>query len=338
MKLDALAKLVGGELRGDAALEIDGLMPLEFAGPSNVSFYANKRYLAAAQATGAGAVIATEPYDGAPKNLIIHEEPYLAAAKVARHFHPIERHPPGVHKSAVVDEKARLGKDVYVGPLAVVEADATLEDNVQIHAQAYVGVGASVGKDTVIYPGVKLLKGTQVGERCIIHAGAVLGADGFGFAEDKKAPPGEGRVKVPQLGIVMVGDDVEIGANTTIDRATFGATQIGRGTKIDNLVQIAHNVRTGEDCVIVAQAGISGSTKLGQRVILAGQVGVVGHISLGDGVMVQAQSGINKSVPAGKIMGGTPAVEYHKYLKQMMSLRFLDDIRRRVLVAKKESD
>jgi UDP-3-O-[3-hydroxymyristoyl] glucosamine N-acyltransferase len=332
--LETLAKITGGELVGDKTLEISGLMPLEYAGGDNISFFANKKYEDAARKTGAGALITAAAFEGAPKNLILHKEPYLAAAKVARHFHPIEKRPAGAHPSAVVDASARVAKDVFLGPLVVVEAGATLEAGVQVHAQAYIGEGVTVGKDTVVFAGAKLMKGTQTGERCVVHAGAVLGADGFGFAEDKEAAPGLCRIKVPQLGIVVLGDDVEVGANTTIDRATFGMTHIGNGTKIDNLVQIGHNVRTGEDCVIVAQAGVSGSTKLGQRVILGGQAGIVGHISLGDGVMIQAQSGVNKSVPAGKAMGGSPAVEYREWIRQSMALRFLDEIRKRVLVSK----
>ncbi|MCC6811097.1 MAG: UDP-3-O-(3-hydroxymyristoyl)glucosamine N-acyltransferase [Deltaproteobacteria bacterium] len=328
--LGELAKLVGGELRGDPNIAIEALMPLEYAGAGHVSFFANPKYEAAAKATQASALIAKAPLEGGPQQLIVHPDPYLAAAKVARFFHPPDLRPPGRHPSAVVDAGATVSQKAYIGPLAVVEAGATIEDGAQLHAQCYVGEGASVGAATILYAGVKLMKGTQVGARCILNAGVVIGSEGFGFAEDKAAEPGKVRVKVPQLGIVVIGDDVEIGANSTIDRATFGVTHIGNGTKIDNLVQIGHNVRTGEDCVLVGQVGVAGSAKLGRRVILGGQCGIGGHITIGDDVMVQAQSGVNKSVPAGKQIGGTPALDHREYIRQQMALRSLDEIRKKV--------
>ncbi len=328
--LAELAQLVGGEVRGDGTIAIGALMPLEYAGAGQLSFFANPKYEAAAKATQASALILKEPIQGGPQNLIVHTDPYLAAAKVARFFNPMPRRENGRHPSAVIDPAAVVSDKTFIGALTVIESGASIADGVQIHPQVYVGEGVSIGEDSIIHPGVRLLRGTQVGARCVINAGVVLGSEGFGFAEDKKAEPGKVRVKVPQLGIVVIGDDVEIGANTTIDRATFGMTWIGSGTKIDNLVQIGHNVSTGEDCVIVGLVGISGSAKLGRRVIVGGQAGIGGHLKLGDDVMVQAKSGVNKTVAAGSIISGIPAQDYRTWLRQQMALRSLDDMRKKI--------
>ena len=328
-KLSDLAKQIGGSIYGGDP-DLNAIMPLEWAGPNDISFFANKKYLKAAQQTKAGALVAEQAFENAPCPLLIHPRPYLAAAKLSRLFFAPRLAPAKIHPSAVLGHNVTLGAEVNIGALAVIEDGATIEEGARVGAQCFVGQGAHIGARTILHPGARILERCQIGARCIVNAGAVIGGDGFGFAEDPDAQDGERRLKIPQIGIVMLEDDVEIGANATIDRATFGATVIGRGTKVDNLVQIAHNVRTGEDCVIVAQAGVSGSTTLGKRVILGGQVGIVGHISLGDDVQVAAQSGVMESHPAKATLGGSPATSHVQWLRQIATLRRLDEMRKRV--------
>ena len=232
------------------------------------------------------------------------DNPYLAFQKVVRQLRPdLYRPLPGVHATAVVSPAATIGDGASVGAYCVVEAGARIGRDAVLMPGCYVGAQAAIGDGTLLYPHVVVREECLVGDRCILHAGVVLGADGFGFAFD------EGRYhKVPQVGIVVVGDDVEIGANTTIDRATTDATRIGDGTKIDNLVQIGHNVVTGRHCIIVAQVGISGSTQLEDYVTIGGQAGIIGHVTLGRGAQIGAQSGVSKSVPPAARVFGTPAV------------------------------
>jgi len=332
-KLSDLAKLIGGATSGGDP-EISAIMPLEWAGPNDISFFANPKYLKAAQSSGAAALIAAAPIEGSRAALLIHPNPYLASAKLARHFFAPQPAVGAIHASAVIGEDVKLGANVVVGALAVIERGAEIGEGTRIGAQCFVGADAQIGAGAILHPGAKLLERCQIGARCILNAGCVIGGDGFGFAEDTESADGERRVKIPQLGIVILEDDVEIGANATIDRATFGATLLGKGTKIDNLVQIAHNVQTGSDCVIVAQAGVSGSTKLGKRVILGGQVGVIGHIALADDVQVAAQSGVMKSAVAGSTLGGSPAQSAAGWMRELAALRRLDEMRKRVFSIK----
>jgi len=337
LTLKALAEQVGATLVGDPELLVDAILPLEFAGPQHLSFFANAKYLEAARSTRAGALIACEPFTGSPKNLLLHPDPYLAAAKIAQLFHPPLRKTPGIHPSAVIAASAKLGEKVYIGPHVVIEEGAQIANHSQIFAQCFVGENARVGPECILYPAVKVMAGCQIGARCILQPGVVVGGEGFGFAEDKQATAGHRRVKIPQLGNVVVGDDVEIGANSTVDRATFGTTFIGNGCKIDNLVMIAHNVRMQNDCVIVAQAGISGSTTLGERVIIGGQAGLVGHIKIGNDVKINAQSGVNQSIQKGKAVGGSPAIPLQEFFKQQGALRSIDEMRRRIFGIKEKT-
>jgi UDP-3-O-[3-hydroxymyristoyl] glucosamine N-acyltransferase len=334
-KLSELAKLVGGIAQGGDP-EIAAVMPLEWAGPNDISFFANAKYLEAAQKCRAAALIANGPVAGSRAALLVHSNPYLAAAKLARHFFLPPPAPAVIHPSAVIAPEVTLGANVSIGALAVIERGAEIEDGAHIGAQCYVGEGVRIGAGTVLHAGAKVLERCQVGARCVLNAGCVIGGDGFGFAEDAQAPDGERRLKIPQVGIVILEDDVEIGANSTVDRATFGATQIGKGSKIDNLVMVAHNVQMGSDCVIVSQVGISGSSKLGKRVILGGQVGLVGHISLGDDVQVAGQSGVMSSAPAGSRLGGSPAQSAMGWLREQAALRRLDEMRKRVFSINKK--
>ena len=300
--LGELADVLQARLDGDPARVVVGVAPLESAGPQEISFLTDARYQEAARASRAGAFLAPADADGLPAPTLRCATPQQALIDLVRLFHPPVSAPPGVDHTAVVAADARIHPSASVGPLCVIEGRAQVGPGVRLHALVYVGPGVEIGEASVIYPHVSLREGVRIGRRVVIHAGAVLGADGFGFAFD-----GTAHRKVPQIGGVLIEDDVEVGANTTIDRATFGDTIIRRGTKIDNLVQIGHNVEIGEHSLLVAQVGVSGSSRLGKGVVLAGQVGVADHVTLGDGVMAGAQAGIPSSIEAGEKVLGTPA-------------------------------
>jgi UDP-3-O-[3-hydroxymyristoyl] glucosamine N-acyltransferase len=320
--LSALAAELGGEVIGDGATVIGGVAGIREAMPGDITFLANSRYDAHLDETRASAVICSREPRIARVPLLVVDNPYLAFQRAVRIFRPEQHRPaPGVHPTAVVSPDAVLGRDVAIGACCVVEAGATLGDRVVLMGGAYVGHGAAIGDDSWFYPRVVLREECVVGARCIVHPGAVIGSDGFGFAFDA------GRYhKVPQVGNVVIGDDVEIGANTTIDRATTHSTRIGDGTKIDNLVQIGHNVVVGRHCIIVAQVGVSGSTELEDHVTLGGQAGLVGHIKIGKGAMVGAQSGVTKSVPAETVVTGYPAMQHSLWRRLQALFHKLPDI------------
>ncbi len=303
-----LARLVGGKAEGDLSYVLTGVAALQEAGARDVSFFGNPKYAEAAANSGAGCLLLPEngrPLKVRSSNLIYVDDPQRAFGRILDLIDEARPKPAaGVGPRASVHPAARVDAKASVGDFAVVEEGASVEGGAVIGAQCYVGPGARVGRDSRLYPGVVLYHDCLVGERVVIHAGTVIGADGFGFSTDKKT--GRHR-KIPQIGNVVIEDDVEIGANVTIDRATIGSTVIGAGTKIDNLVQIGHNVKTGRDCLLVAQSGVSGSSHLGARVILAGQAGVAGHLKLGDGVIVMAQSGVMNDVDKGRAIFGSPA-------------------------------
>jgi UDP-3-O-[3-hydroxymyristoyl] glucosamine N-acyltransferase len=313
--LAELAEALKGQIVGDGSVLIRDVAGIREALPGDVTFIANSRYDAYLDETRASAVICARDTRMAQVPLLLVENPYLAFQQVVRIFRPDRDRPPaGVHPTAVVATDAVLGAEVSVGPWCVVESGAQVGDRVVIHSHGYVGPRAEIGEDTLLYPRVTIREECVIGRRCILHPGVVVGSDGFGFAFD------EGRYhKIPQVGNVVIGDDVEIGANTTIDRATTHSTRVGEGTKIDNLVQIGHNVVIGKHCIIVAQVGISGSTELEDHVTLGGQAGLVGHIRVGEGAMVGAQSGVTKSVDTRAIMSGTPAIP-HGLWKRIQAL------------------
>jgi UDP-3-O-[3-hydroxymyristoyl] glucosamine N-acyltransferase len=300
--LGQLAEALGATLEGDAARVVRGVAPLESAGPDDVSFLTDARYRAAAQVSRAGAFVAAAGISGLPAPVLRVAVPQQAMIDLLLLFHPAPPLVSGVHPSAIIAADARVDATAAVGPLVVVESGARVAAGACIGALAFVGPGVEVGEGCVLGPHVTLLAGARLGRRVIVHAGAVVGADGFGFAFD-----GARHRKIPQTGGVIIEDDVEIGANCAIDRATFGHTIIRRGTKIDNLVQIGHNVEVGEHSILVAQVGISGSSRLGRGVVLAGQVGVADHVSVGDGALIGAQAGVPSDVEAGGRYLGTPA-------------------------------
>jgi UDP-3-O-[3-hydroxymyristoyl] glucosamine N-acyltransferase len=324
--LGELARLVGGELQGDSELRVSGVAGLEEAQINQLSFVVGPKYLPLARASEAGALIVPPKLRDINKPLIITDNPYLAFAKILSLFTPKPRPPLGVSSKAHIGAEVKVGDSVSIQPNVYVGDSTVLGDRVSLHGGVYIGSEVCIGHDTILYPNVTILDRCIIGDRVTIHSGTVVGSDGFGFAQD-----GNSYFKIPQVGIVQIDDDVEIGANCTIDRATMGKTWIQRGVKIDNLVQIAHNVVVGEDGIIVAQVGISGSTKVGKNVILAGQVGVTGHLEIGDNVRVGAQSGIAKSIPPGQTVSGSPAISHRDWLKNCQILSRLPELRKKIL-------
>jgi len=304
MTLSEIAELVSGEVVGDPNTVITGISGIKEAREGDITFVANSKYIPLMKTTNASAVITSyEMNNNSPKPSVKTQNPSLAFAKIVSLVGPKEmRHPKGVHPTALIAEGVKLGRDAAVGPYTIVEEGASIGEGAIIYGGCFIGHGVKIGKKTLIYPHVSIRERVEIGEKVIIHSGTVIGSDGFGFATVKGV-----QEKIPQIGTVIIEDDVEIGANVTIDRARFDKTLIGRGTKIDNLVQIAHNVIVGQHSIIVAQAGISGSTVIGKGVILAGQAGLVGHITVGDGAIAAAQAGVTKSVPSNTKVSGYPA-------------------------------
>jgi UDP-3-O-[3-hydroxymyristoyl] glucosamine N-acyltransferase len=304
--------MCGGELEGDPSLQITGAASLAEATPGKISFFGNRKYIGLLRKTRASAVFVPANFAEAitPSQIRV-SNPTKAFEQVVLKFAPKPiTFAPGIHSSAVVHPSARLGERVSIQPYAVIEAGSRIGDDTIIGAGSYIGHETVIGSASLIYPRVTIRERSRIGSRVIIHSGAVIGADGFGFEMV------DGRhQKIQQLGIVQIDDDVEIGANTTVDRARFGRTWIQQGVKIDNLVQIAHNVVIGKNSVIVSQTGISGSARVGERVTMAGQVGIVGHVEIGDGTIIAAQSGVSKSLPGG-VWFGYPAVPFAEAKKQ----------------------
>ena len=329
MKLSELARLTGarvGERFND--VEVTGAAGLDEAATGHVAFLANPRYTPRVQTTRASAVYLAEGVEPGREDiavLFVHD-PYLAYTRALRLFNPEPEFEPVVHPSAVVDSTARLGVGVAVGACSVIGRDAVIGDGVRIHPNVTVYDDVEIGEGSVIHSGVALREGTHVGARVRIHNNAVIGSDGFGYAKDE-----EGRwLKIPQTGRVVVEDDVEIGAGTTIDCASVGETRIARGAKIDNLVQIGHSCTVGEDALVCAQVGLAGSSRVGRRVILAGQVGVAGHLEIGDDVVLTAKSATSHNVPAGKVLSGIPAFDNREWLRSTAAFRRLGEMQRTV--------
>jgi len=319
--LQELAERVGGELDGPADLVISGVAGLEEAAAGELSFLARARYRPQLRETTASAVI-VKPKEDCALPAIRVQDPQLAFLVALEAFARLrdDLFEAGVHPTAVIHPSARTGADVRIGPHVSIGAGCRVGRGTTLGANCVLMPESSVGEDSLLYPGVIVREDCELGDRVIVHSGAVIGADGFGFAR-----PGARYRKIPQIGRVIVEDDVEIGANTCIDRATTGRTVIGAGTKLDNLVQIAHNVTIGENTAISAQTGISGSTKIGSDVVLAGQVGIVDHAVVGDGVQVGGQSGISGRVPDGSMVSGSPAVDHKLWRRQNVHLARIAD-------------
>jgi UDP-3-O-[3-hydroxymyristoyl] glucosamine N-acyltransferase len=323
--LAELAAWVGGEVVGDPQRRIERVATLDSAGPDDLSFLTSARYLEAARASRAGALLAGARVAGFGGGQIVVARPALALARLLQRLHPAPAPAAGVHPTAVIGAGAEVDPSAAVGPYAVVGEGGRLGARVVVHAHAVVGAGCEVGAGSVLHPHVVLYPGVRLGERVVVHAGTVLGADGFGYAADDGV-----HVKVPQLGGVEIGDDVEIGALAAVDRATLGATRVGAGTKIDNLVQVGHNVEIGRGSILCGQVGVAGSAKLGDGVVLGGQSGVGGHLEVGARVQVASKSALYDSVPAGRTVAGIPAVEIATWRRQQALGRRLAEIWRRL--------
>jgi UDP-3-O-[3-hydroxymyristoyl] glucosamine N-acyltransferase len=326
VKLSDLAAHLSCRLEGDGDLEIHGVASLDQAGPGDLSFFTNPRYLPAMRATRASAVLLGDDAPEAPCAMLRSPRPHVALAHALERLTPDERPPAGVHPLSSVAATARLGTDVSIGPFAVVGDHADIGDRVVLHAHVVVGRQATIGADSILHARVSVRERCRLGQRVIVQDGVVIGGDGFGFATGADGT----HTKIPQRAIVVVEDDVEIGANTTVDRPAVGETRIARGAKIDNLVQIAHGVRVGADSLIAAQVGIAGSTVIGERVTLAGQVGIAGHLDIGDRVIATGQTGIPNSVEAGAFISGYPAIPNRDWLKASAIFRRLPELKKRV--------
>ncbi|MGH7268515.1 MAG: UDP-3-O-(3-hydroxymyristoyl)glucosamine N-acyltransferase [Candidatus Rokuibacteriota bacterium] len=323
--LGELARLVGGDLDGDPAIPIRGLASLDRAAPGDLAFVSGRRHVAEAQESRASAFLVAPDVRLSGRPVIRVAKPHLAVATVLRLFHPAAAPPPGIHPLAVVDASARVAAEATVLAFAVIGPDSVVEARAVVHPHAVVGPRCRVGEETVLHPHVVLCEDVDLGRRVVVHAGSVLGADGFGYAFD-----GRHHQKIPQVGRVVIQDDVEIGANVTIDRATLGETVIGPGTKIDNLVQIGHNTVVGGDTILVAQTGLSGSCRIGSHVVVGGQVGVADHVTIGDGAQVGGQSGVHRDIPAGQAVFGSPALPAAEGFRATAALPRLPELLRAV--------
>jgi UDP-3-O-[3-hydroxymyristoyl] glucosamine N-acyltransferase len=326
MKLIEIANYLNGELFGDPDAEISGLAKIQSASDGDLTFLANPKYGKYLESTRATAVLIGKTQQPPSLNHIKVEDPYLSFLEILSLFYP-QKDPDfnGVHSSAVVADSAQIGENVQIGPNVYIGESVVIGNHSILYPNCVVLNNVQIGEDCRLYPRVSIREGCRIGNRVIIHDGTVVGSDGFGFA-----PEGDKYKKIPQMGIVVIENDVEIGANSTIDRATIGETIIKEGCKIDNLVQIAHNVEIDANTVIAAQTGISGSTKVGKHVTVAGQVGTVGHIEIGDNAILAAKSGISKNVPAGEIWFGYPAIPIMKQKRIEASLKNLPEMSKKV--------
>jgi UDP-3-O-[3-hydroxymyristoyl] glucosamine N-acyltransferase len=326
-----IAKILEGTTEGDASIELTGFAPTDQAQPGELTFAENEEYFRRAERGRASAILVAENYSSSKKVLIRVANARVAFAKVLSLFFPVQAPPPGIHPSALVASSAQIDPRAHVGPFCVVGDRTTVGARSVLQGGNHVGADCRIEEDVWLFPHVTVYDRTQIGRRVRVHAGTVIGADGFGYVID------QGRhLKVPQIGNVIIEDDVEIGANATIDRGALGSTVIGKGSKIDNLVQIAHNVVLGEHCILVAQVGIAGSTRLGNFVTLAGQVGLAGHLRIGDQVIIAAQSGVMHNIPKGEKWFGYPAQNIGQAKRQIIASRRLPELVRKVAQLEKK--
>ncbi len=324
-----IAEYLQGEVEGDGSRVLTGFGKIEEAREGELTFLSNPVYTKYVYTTHASAILVGrdfKPDKPVAPALIRVDDPYKSLARLLTLVEQNKPKPTGIHSLAFLEEDVQTGSDVYIGPFAFIGKNATLGDRVQIYPHVYIGENVKIGEGTIIYPGVKIYQNSIIGKNCVLHAGSVIGSDGFGFA-----PAGSEYEKIPQIGIVELEDNVEIGSNTTIDRATMGRTLIKKGVKLDNLIQIGHNVEVGESTVMAAQTGIAGSTKIGKNCMFGGQVGISGHLHLAGGVKAAAKTGIHTSVKEeNTILGGIPAMPFRQFQKTVVYIKQLPDLYQKV--------
>lgn len=327
MRLKDIAEKLGARLDPpDQDLEILGVAPIESAGPGQISFIANPKYAPQARTTGASALIVDEKFPSAGKPLLRTRNPQFAYARAVGLFYRPPVYPAGVHPTAVVDPSAKIGPNAFIGAYAVVGPEVEIGENCTLQPHVVIYRGVKIGKNFFAHANVSIRENCRVGDNVLLHNGVVIGSDGFGFAKDDQGQ----WYKIPQTGIVVIEDDVEIQANCCIDRASLGETRIGRNTKIDNLTHVAHNCIVEENSMLCAQVGLAGSTEVGKNVILAGQVGVAGHCKIGDNVVVTAQSGTHGDIPAGSMVSGSPAFDHRQWLRSVTAFVKLPELARAI--------
>jgi UDP-3-O-[3-hydroxymyristoyl] glucosamine N-acyltransferase len=331
MKLKEISDSIGGSIVGNPEIDITGVSGIKEAQKGDITFLADKKNLKHVYSTNASAIIVREEIEGLSVSMLIVDNPYLAFARVLELFYKKPFKPYGISKEAFIGRDVNFGEEVSIYPMAYIGNNVSIGNRATVFPCVYIGDDVFMGDNSIVYPNVTIRENVKIGKNVIIHSGTVIGSDGFGYVQDK------GRHhKIPQVGGVIIEDDVEIGASVTIDRATIGNTLIGSGTKIDNLVQIAHNVRIGKNCLIVAHVGIGGSVEIGDGVVLAGQVGVRDHVKIGSGVMVGAQSGIGHDIPDGQVFSGTPAIPHKSWLRAQSIYAKLPEYIKRLLELEKK--
>jgi UDP-3-O-[3-hydroxymyristoyl] glucosamine N-acyltransferase len=326
MKLREIAGIIGGRILGDPDIEITGVSGINEAKPGDITFLSGKKKSFDLSGIKASAVIVKEEIKGlAPASMLLVDNPYLAFARALELFYKKPYKPSGISSKAIIGDNVSFGNDVSIYPLAYVSNNAQIGSRVSIFPGAYIGEGVIIGDDSVIYPNVSIIEGTRIGRKVTVHSGTVIGSDGFGYV-----PVNGTYYKIPQVGGVIIEDEVEIGANVTIDRATTADTIIGFGTKIDNSVHIAHNVKIGKYCIIIAEVGISGSVEIGDGVIIGGQAGVKEHIKIGNGAVISAGAGITEDIPDGQVTSGYPSMPHKAWLRSQSNFRRLPDYIKRI--------
>jgi UDP-3-O-[3-hydroxymyristoyl] glucosamine N-acyltransferase len=324
MKLQALAEKLGCQIEGDANLEITGVAGIEEAQPGELTFLVNRKYRSALETTRASAILLARGEPQPRMAALRSENPYLDFARAIEFFHPTPRYGPSVHRTAVIGESAKIGAGAHIGPYCYVAEDVEIGANAVLHSFVCIYRGARIGDDFFAHAHACVRENCRIGNRVILQNGVVIGSDGFGFAREAN-----GRWhKMRQAGVTVIGDDVEIQAHSAVDRATVGETQIGRGTKIDNLVQVGHACKVGEDTLLCGQVGLAGTTQIGSKVVLAGQVGCAGHLKVGDGAVVSAQSGVPTDVPAGAIYSGYPSMNNLDWRKSVAVFNRLPELQK----------
>ena len=325
-----IAEFLKGQIEGDPEAEVTSISKIEEGKPGTLSFLANPKYIKYIYETHATIVLVNKDFvheKPVSATLIRVENAYDSFASLLTLYQQSKPQRTGIHKLASIHENVKLGENIYIGDYSVIENNVVIGNNVKIYPQVFIGENAVIGDNTIVYPGVKIYESCRVGKNCVLHGGAIIGADGFGFVpqNDKNFR------KIPQIGIVILEDDVEIGANTCVDRATMGATIIHKGVKLDNLIQIGHNVEVGENTVMAAQSGVAGSSRVGKNCMFAAQVGISGHLNIGENVKIGGQSGILRDAGEGEILQGSPAIHYKDYWKAMAVFTKLPELRHQVI-------